>query len=173
MRDVLRRTSLSLSVTRRLNSQQHGAFWGLLANDTGHFLNTALCDFSSRVWCGSLQCLSVLGSPRTQTQLSVTQQVLMNSLSSGASKAPGCSDRHVLHSSTFYGGRKRKNKFLPLKWEVCLCQGFQMDRRAASYHPHSSKHIRDMRKSDFAERRLMRERQTEVTDDLVLRLENS
>lgn len=48
-----------------------------------------------------------------------------------------------------------------------------MEPRAASYHPHSSKHIRDVRKSDFAERRLMRERQTEVTDDLVLRLENS
>lgn len=69
--------ALCPSLTRRLNSQQLGAFWGLLANDTGHFLNTALCDFSSRVRRGSVRYLGVLGSPRTQTLPAVTQQVLM------------------------------------------------------------------------------------------------
>lgn len=40
-------------LTCRLNSHTSpGAFWGLCANYTGHFLNIGSCDFSGVVWFG-------------------------------------------------------------------------------------------------------------------------
>lgn len=109
---------LSVPLTRRLNSQQRGAFLGLLANDTGHFLNTALCDSSSPVWPGSLRCLRVLGSPRTHTRLSVTQQVLMKSLSSGASKAPAAPTA-TFYPRAHFMGQEEKKEIPPFKMGKC------------------------------------------------------